>query len=67
LLIYSKDDNVVTTEEKHMELIYEGLGSQDKQMMWIEKSSHVITCDAQRLKVFAAAAEFVTQKSPAPA
>jgi carboxylesterase len=61
LLIYSKNDAVVTAQERHMELIYEGLGSADKQMMWIENSSHVITMDAQRQVVFKAAGEFVAR------
>ena len=59
LLIYSKDDKTVRPEEQHMEQIYTALGSQDKEMLWIEKSSHVITRDAQRQRVFQAAADFV--------
>lgn len=65
LLIYSKHDSVVTPQERHAELIYEGLGSADKRLLWIENSSHVITCDAQRQTVFQAAAEFVSQHTPA--
>lgn len=61
LLIYSRRDSVVTPQERHIELIYEALGSQDKQMMWIENSSHVITRDAQRQVVFRAAADFVAR------
>jgi carboxylesterase len=61
LLIYSKNDKAVTPQERHADLIYEGLGSTDKRLMWIENSSHVITCDAQRQTVFEAASEFVRQ------
>ena len=63
LLIYSKQDAVVTPQERHMELIYAGLGSAEKRMLWIENSSHVITKDAQRLAVFQAAAEFIALQS----
>ncbi len=61
LLIYSQDDQVVRAEDKHMELIYAALGSKDKQSLWIENSSHVITRDAQREQVFQAAADFVAR------
>lgn len=59
LLVYSKDDNVVTPQEKHMELIFKDLGSQEKQTLWIEKSGHVITKDAQRQQVYEAIGAFV--------
>jgi carboxylesterase len=59
LLIYSKDDPTVRAEDQHMEQIYAALGSQDKETLWIEKSSHVITSDAQRERVFQAAGDFV--------
>lgn len=64
LLIYSKNDNTVTVQERHAELIYEELGSTDKHLMWIENSSHVITCDAQRQMVFLAAGEFIQKTNP---
>lgn len=63
LLIYSRNDMAVTPQERHAELIYEALGSQDKQLMWIENSSHVITCDAQRQTVFEAANKFIQRTS----
>jgi len=59
LLIYSKHDNVVRAQDGHMDQIYTALGSSDKQKLWIENSSHVITRDAQRQQVFQAAADFV--------
>jgi carboxylesterase len=61
LLIYSRQDAVVTPQERHMELIYESLGSADKSSLWIENSSHVITCDAQRQQVFEAAGQFIAR------
>jgi carboxylesterase len=63
LLIYSKQDATVKAEERHVEQIYDALGSTDKQMLWIENCGHVITRDAQRQRVFEAAAEFVARVS----
>lgn len=63
LLIYSRQDLAVTPEEGHMEQIYANLGSADKHKLWIENSSHVITCDAQRQQVFQAAGDFVARLS----
>lgn len=63
LLIYSKDDLVVTEKEKHMEKIFQELGSMRKECLWIENSSHVITRDAQREKVFKAVADFVADNA----
>ncbi len=59
LLIYSKDDPVVTLQERHMELIYAELGSNYKQPVWIEGSGHVLTRDAKNNQVFAAINNFI--------
>jgi len=59
LLIYSRDDHVVTPEAGHAELIYERLGSPQKRLEWIEGSGHVMTRDAQREKVFELVGGFV--------
>lgn len=57
LLIHSRDDDYVI--KNSMPLIYEHLGSDDKQMIWIEGSGHVITEEPQRESVFKAAAGFI--------
>ena len=57
LLIHSRDDEAVLPDS--MPSIYNDLGCADKSMLWIEKSGHVITRDAQRETVFKAAADFV--------
>jgi len=59
LLIYSKNDQTVEIKERHADLIFNALGSQNKDILWIENSSHVITSDAQRELVFKAASQFV--------
>ena len=57
LLIHSRDDNYVVKDS--MQRIFDNLTTQEKQMLWIEGSGHVITADAQRQTVFNAAADFV--------
>ena len=57
LLIHSHNDRTVWSGS--MPAIYEHLGTQAKEMLWIEGSGHVITRDAQRETVFRAAANFV--------
>jgi carboxylesterase len=59
LLIQSRQDDYPIPES--MPLIFEKLGSADKQALWIEGSSHLITLDAQRESVFMAAAEFIAR------
>jgi carboxylesterase len=57
LLMHSKNDRFIPPE--HMQQIYERLGSSDKHMIWVEDSSHVITCDAEREVVFENVAAFI--------
>jgi carboxylesterase len=57
LLIHSRQDIDVPPE--NMQRIYEGLGSADKKMLWVERSSHNIVRDAEREIVFQAAHEFI--------
>ena len=59
LLIYSKDDDVVKLKDRHMDIIYDNLGSQDKRKLVIEESGHVIPRDLQRNQVFKAVLEFI--------
>lgn len=57
-LIHSRDDHYVWKDS--MPRIHEELtATQDKQMLWIEGSGHVITSDAQRDIVYSTAANFV--------
>jgi len=63
LFVYSKDDKTIQVDEHHAELIYAGLGSQQKEIVWLETSGHVITRDINRGLVFQAVAEFVEQIS----
>jgi carboxylesterase len=59
LLISSRDDHYIV--EASMDRIYDALGSTDKQKLWIEGSSHVITEEPKRDQVFKATADFVAR------
>lgn len=63
LLVYSKDDKTIQVKERHAEQIFAGLGSQRKEIVWLETSGHVITRDVSREIVFQAVGEFVGQIS----
>jgi len=63
LLISSRQDPTVKASDGHTDAIYNSLGSQDKQILWIENSGHVITRDLQRLQVFQAATDFIHRVS----
>lgn len=57
LLIYSRGDQAVDAE--HTRAISKNLTSSEAEILWVENSGHVITRDAEREVVFAAAADFV--------
>lgn len=57
LLIHSQDDKYVPPES--MPNIYERIGSREKETLWVSGSGHVVTRDAAREQVFAAAADFI--------
>jgi carboxylesterase len=59
LLVYSKNDSTVQAKEGHAESILAGLGSQEKQLIWVENSGHVIVRDAARQEVFQAVGNFI--------
>ncbi|GAB4482519.1 MAG: alpha/beta fold hydrolase [Anaerolineales bacterium] len=61
LLIHSRNDHYVAKDS--MERIYARLGSAEKQMLWVERSGHVIPRDAERESAFRAAFEFIQQNS----
>jgi carboxylesterase len=58
LLVHSQDDGYVVPA--NMDRIYAALtGTSDKTMLSVKGSGHVVTRDAARQEVFAAAAEFI--------
>lgn len=56
LLIHSRQDHSVLPE--NMQAIYNDLGADQKSMLWIDNSNHVITREPERLRVFQAAENF---------
>jgi esterase/lipase len=57
LLIHSRNDTYVLPE--NMEHIYADLGTSDKTKLYVTESGHVLTRDAAREQVFAAASAFI--------
>ena len=58
-LIYSKDDQTVRAQDRHADLIYALVGSQEKELIWIENSGHNLTGDLQRQVVYEITADFI--------
>jgi carboxylesterase len=56
-LVHSKNDDYVI--KNSMQIIYDQLGTSDKQMMWVEGSGHVIPREPAREQVFKAAKDFI--------
>ncbi len=56
-LVHSRNDTYVAGE--NMAKIYADLGTNDKKMMWVTESGHVIPREPAKADVFPAAAEFV--------
>lgn len=50
LIFQSKDDPLVNPQSA--QYIYDHLGSKDKELIWLEKSKHVVTLGAERQQVF---------------
>jgi carboxylesterase len=63
LLIYSQDDDYIV--KGSMDCIYDGLGSQDKQKVWVKGGGHVVTEEPTRTVVFKAACDFIRRVSGA--
>ncbi len=56
-LMHSKTDESVPLENMHKN--YNAIGSSIKEMVVIERGSHTMTCDSERLQVFATAYTFI--------
>ncbi|MBC8506662.1 MAG: alpha/beta fold hydrolase [Anaerolineales bacterium] len=61
LLMHSRQDGGVDPE--NMPKIYNDLGCEDKSMLWVENSGHVLTRDAARDQIFKAADDFIRRVS----
>ncbi len=65
LLIHSRLDAGVSP--RNAEQILAHLGTQDKQLLWVENSGHVITREPDRQVVFKAAEDFIEKRRKTPA
>jgi len=61
LVIHSRSDHTATPH--NAELIINGVASADKELVWLERSYHVITLDYDRDEVFARTLEFIRSRS----
>lgn len=61
LLIHSRNDH--TASPRNVELIRKGLGTDRVEVVWLERSYHVITLDYDRHDVFARTLAFVKSNS----
>jgi len=61
LVVHSRDDDYVLPYQA--EMVYEHLGSEDKTLMWVEGSGHILTRDGDPSKIFNSIAEFVARLS----
>jgi carboxylesterase len=57
LVIHSKDDDYVVSE--HAKKIFANLGSEDKELLWVDHARHVITRDGDTTRVFDPIHEFI--------
>ena len=59
LLIQSHGDRMI--EPDALDLLYDHLGTPNKESLWLEKSGHVITLDVEREIVYERVAQFIQQ------
>jgi carboxylesterase len=59
LLVHSRQDGGVSVE--NVQKIFDRLGTQDKSMLMVEQSGHVVTRDLERERIFEAALAFVNR------
>jgi len=59
LLMHAVEDQGVSADNARS--IYAGVGSTEKELIWIENSGHVITLEPARMQVYDLAADFVEQ------
>jgi carboxylesterase len=57
LLIHSRQDKAI--DPGNMPKIYAALGSEDKVMVWLEKSGHLIPQDTERQRAIQASVDFI--------
>jgi carboxylesterase len=64
LIIHSRNDHVA--RPFNADLIYATVGSEDKEIVWLDRSYHVITLDYDKELVFQRTFEFIRERSSRP-
>ncbi len=57
LMMHSTSDDFIPVEQMHQ--IFDTVGSSRKETFTVDRSGHIITCDAERERVFQRAAQFI--------
>ena len=57
LIVQGRQDH--TVQPRSAEYIYDMVASQDKTLLWLEKSGHLVTIDIEREKIFREVSEFL--------
>jgi carboxylesterase len=57
LVIQSRKEH--TVEPESAQYIYDKLGSTEKQLLWLNKSGHIVTLDIEREPVFEKISQFL--------
>jgi carboxylesterase len=60
-VIHSRNDH--TARPVNATLIHDGVSSEDKQLVWLERSYHVITLDYEKDQVFERTYEFIRARA----
>jgi carboxylesterase len=61
LIIHSHNDHTVAPLNAHT--IYDGVSSKQKQLVWLDRSYHVLTLDLDRDEVFKRTYDFIAATS----
>lgn len=61
LVIHSKDDDYVL--EEHAQPLFDAIGSQQKELIYVDKANHVITRDGDVMRVFEPIKDFIEKNS----
>jgi carboxylesterase len=61
LVMHGRNDH--TVHPGNAQLIYEGVSSRDKELVWMERSYHVITLDYDREEVLRRTTEFIKERA----
>lgn len=61
LIIHSRNDH--TAHPSNAQFIYDTISSEDKELVWLDRSYHVITLDVDRDEVFERTYDFIRERS----